>query len=69
MAEENDITLEEGMPDNPSLAIIDNQVILINSLFDIDLSDLYDEWREDKIKVITRAIKVIHREQGKLLKG
>ena len=51
---------------NP-LDVIDNQLAVIGNVADLDHS-VYDECLEDKIKVITRALKLIFKIQGNLLK-
>ena len=51
---------------NP-LDVIDCQVMIINNVSELDNS-VYDECLEDKIKVITRALKLIYKIQGNLLK-
>lgn len=62
-----EIELTEGVPDDPRLAMIDNQLILINSLWDIDLANLYDLWNEQKIRVISNAMKIIMKNQKLIL--
>lgn len=63
---DNDIILEDGVQDDPKLFVIDNQIGLIQCLMDIEGS-LYDAFDEDRIKVITMALKVISKAQKKIL--
>lgn len=49
------------------LNVIDTQLYIISTLLESD-SSLYDEFAEDKIKIITRALKVIYSAQHKILK-
>jgi hypothetical protein len=65
---EDDIKGKESVQDdiNP-LSIIDNQLDVVTYLNQID-NDTYDKLLEDKIKVMTRALKVIYKAQESLLK-
>ena len=67
-SEDFEIELTEGIPEDPTLRIIDNQLILINSLYDVDLSGLYDLWNEHKIKVISQAMQIIIKKQKEIMK-
>lgn len=52
---------------DPKIDIIENQLWIIQCLMDTD-SSLYDTFLEDKIKTISRAIKVINKCQEKIIK-
>jgi len=52
---------------NDTLDIIDNQLMVINSVLDVPL-DVYDSFDEDRIKVISNAMKIINTIQRTLLK-
>ena len=52
---------------NDTLEIIDNQLMVINSVLDVPL-DVYDSFDEDRIKVISNAMKIINTIQRTLLK-
>jgi hypothetical protein len=51
----------------PEIAIIENQLMVITSLADLDIN-LYPGCVEDRIRVMVRALNVIHKIQGNLLK-
>lgn len=65
--EEDLIIGEEVKGTDYSLDIIDNQLIVINSVLDID-NDIYDDLQADKIKILTNAMKIIQKIQKNLLK-
>ena len=57
-----------GEPDQDGhLDIIESQLTVINTLVDID-NDLYDDFMADKIKVVSRALRIIYKVQAALLK-
>lgn len=63
---EDDLIIGEPEPlDN--LDIIESQLTVITTVMDTD-NDLYDEFLADKIKVVSRALKIIHKIQASLLK-
>ena len=47
---------------------ISDQVNLLFYLQDINFPDLYDNWQEDKIKLVTNCMKIIEAHQKKILK-
>lgn len=47
---------------------ISDQVNLLFYLQDINFPDLYDNWQEDKIKLVTNCMKIIEAQQKKILK-
>lgn len=61
---DDDIILEEGAPD-----IIGEQLDILNYLNEYDHSDLYDDWKEQKIRAISSAMKIIIKHQQAILKG
>ena len=63
--EEDLIIGEEENSD--TLDIIDNQLMVINSVLDVP-DDVYDAFTEDKVKVISSAMKIIYTIQRTLLK-
>ena len=63
---EDDLIIGEPEPlDN--LDIIESQLTVITTVMDTD-NDLYDEFLADKIKVVSRALRVIYKIQASLLK-
>lgn len=48
--------------------VISDQVNLLFYLQDINFPDLYDNWQEDKIKLVTNCMKIIEAQQKKILK-
>ena len=62
---ENNISLEEGdfLDD-----VIGEQINILLNFESIDFSQLYDEWQEDKVKVVTMAMKIINARQKQILK-
>lgn len=64
MEQETDIILEEA--DN-RLSIIEVQLTAINSVIDLDES-IYEGLQDDKIKVISSAMKLILKIQRELIK-
>lgn len=67
MSDENDIIFEDGEEAAASHAI-EVQVNLLFNLNEMDHSGLYDDWQEQKIKVISRAMKIIMKAQDKMSK-
>lgn len=67
MSDDNDITFEEGF-ETPASKAIDVQLDVINYVNEMDHSGLYDEWNEQKIKVLSRAMKIILKAQDLMLK-
>jgi hypothetical protein len=66
--DEDDLILDAGGNDrDPELNIIDNQLILINTMLEIE-QEPYNDWLEEKIKILARAMKIIYKTQAKLLK-
>lgn len=61
--EEDDYTDDKPSP----LAIIEKQLDVITYVSEID-TEIYDQCMEDKIKVITRALRLIYKIQGQLMK-
>jgi len=69
MENEDDLILEESPNETRDLLdIIDMQLILINSVSDLDGS-IYDDLMEHKVKIMVRAMKLIAKVQDKLLKS
>ena len=69
MEREDDLILEESPSETRDLLdIIDMQLILINSVSDLDGS-IYDDLMEHKVKIMVRAMKLIAKVQDKLLKS
>ena len=64
--EEEDLIIGEPEQDG-HLDIIESQLTVINNLVDID-NDLYDDFMADKIKVVSRALRIIFKVQAALLK-
>ena len=61
--------LEEEQPETEIQdPIINDQVSLLFYLQDINFPDLYDNWQEDKIKLVTNCMKIIEAQQKKILK-
>ena len=52
---------------NDTLDIIDNQLMVINSVLDVP-DDVYDAFTEDRVRVISSAMKIIYTIQRTLLK-
>lgn len=50
-----------------NLDIIESQLTVITTVMDTD-NDLYDDFLADKIKVVSRALRVIYKIQASLLK-
>lgn len=48
--------------------IIGEQINVLLNFENIDFSALYDEWQEDKVRVITTAMKIINARQKQILK-
>ena len=48
--------------------IIDRQLEILLQLNEVDHSALYDDWNEQKIKVLSMAMKIINRAQTQLFK-
>jgi hypothetical protein len=63
---EEDLVIGEE-EQNDTLDIIDNQLMVINSVLDVP-DDVYDAFTEDKVKVISSAMKIIYTIQRTLLK-
>lgn len=70
---EEDLVLgeeEEKDPEEEGLSpfrVIETQLDIVNSIYDLDES-MYSELREDKLKVIVRALRIIYKIQSNLLK-
>ena len=69
---EEDLILGDEIEDDEdykpnALAVIEKQLDVISYVSELDNS-VYDECLEDKIKVITRALKLIYKIQGNILK-
>ena len=64
MSDENDIILDDGESD-----IIGQQLDILNYVNEYDHSNLYDDWQEQKIKVVSNAMKIIIKQQQTILKG
>lgn len=60
MSDDNDIILEDG---DERSAILQDQIDVIVTINEIDHSSLYEEWNEQKIKVLAMAMKIIYRIQ------
>lgn len=58
---------EQDIFRNEKIEIIENQLWIIQSLIDTD-NTIYDEFVEDKIKTISKAIRVIQKCQDKIYK-
>jgi len=69
MPNEDDLILEtdENSEVRSKLDIIDMQLIVINTIADLD-DNIYDSMAEDKIKVIGNAMKIIRKIQLQLIK-
>ena len=63
---EEDIIIEPAKEET-NLDVIDSQLSVIQSIYELD-ENLYPEFREDKLKVIVRALKIIFKIQTTLLK-
>lgn len=61
---------EEIQEDAPEtlIDIIDRQLEILLQLNEVDHSALYDDWNEQKIKVLSMAMKIINRAQTQLFK-
>jgi hypothetical protein len=67
MQNEDDLILEVNEEDRTTeLEIIENQLYVITTLLDIE-KDPYVDWAADVIKILGRAMKIIHTQQKKLL--
>lgn len=63
-----DIELIEGEPSIADDHIFSEQINLLLNMMDMDFTALYDEWQEDKVKVVTTAMKIINTRQKNILK-
>ena len=66
MSDENDIILEEG---EESSQMIQDQLDIITTLDPIDLSNLYEDFNEHKIRAIVMAFKIINKLQSNVFKS
>jgi hypothetical protein len=68
---EDDLIIGDPEPetenDTPGLDIIDNQLFVITTVSELD-SEVYTQCMDDKVRVIVRALKIIHKIQGNILK-
>ena len=64
----DDIILEEGEPSISDDTVFSEQINLLLNMMDMDFTALYDEWQEDKVKVVTTAMKIINTRQKNILK-
>ena len=64
----DDIILEEGEPPISDDTVFSEQINLLLNMMDMDFTALYDEWQEDKVKVVTTAMKIINTRQKNILK-
>ena len=62
--QEEDMILDTG-----ESSIIDAQINVLFNIEDMDHSGLYDDWNEQKIIVISRAMKIIAKSQNIILKN
>ena len=62
--QEEDMILDTG-----ESSIIDAQINVLFNIEDMDHSGLYDDWNEQKIIVISRAMKIIAKSQSIILKN
>ena len=60
MSDDNDIILEDG---DERSTILQDQIDVIVTINEIDHSSLYEEWNEQKIKVLSMAMKIIYKTQ------
>lgn len=65
---DNDIILEDGDDRTIELEIIDNQLIVINTLLEIE-QEPYDTWQDDRVRVLANAMKIIMKQQKVLMKN
>ena len=65
MSDENDIILEDG---DERSEILQDQIDVIVTINELDHSGLYDDWNEQKIRVISTAMKIIYKIQQATLK-
>ena len=63
-----DIELIEGEPSVSDDHIFSEKINLLLNMMDMDFTALYDEWQEDKVKVVTTAMKIINTRQKNILK-
>ena len=64
----DDIILEEGEQSVCDDNVFSEQINILLNMGEIDFSALYEKWEEDKIKVITTAMKIINERQKTILK-
>ena len=64
----DDIILEEGEESVCDDNVFSEQINILLNMGEIDFSGLYEKWEEDKIKVITTAMKIINERQKAILK-
>jgi len=63
---EDDLVLGDPI-EKDGLDVIDNQLVVITSLMEQDDS-VYDQFKEDKVKIIVRAMRIIYKVQANILK-
>ena len=63
----DDIELEEGkgVSEDP---VFEEQINILLNMADIDFTALYDDFQEERIKVISTAMKIINARQKNILK-
>lgn len=59
--------MEELEDKSHLLNVIDTQLYILSTLLESDV-DIYDEFQQDKIKIIIRCLNVIYKVQNKILK-
>ena len=64
----DDIILEEGEQSVCDDNVFSEQINILLNMGEIDFSALYEKWEEDKIKVISTAMKIINERQKTILK-
>ena len=64
---EEDLVIGHEREDADSLDIIESQLMIIGSIADLD-NDLYDDCLADKVKITARAMRIIFKLQGNILK-
>lgn len=70
----HDAEVFDDSPESLSMRVVMNQLEVLGNMSGMDFLDreekesLFDDWTELKIKVIDKAMKIILREQNKLLK-
>jgi hypothetical protein len=64
---EDDLIIGEERDGSDQLDVVESQLTIISTVADLE-HDLYDDCLADKIKVITRALRIIYKIQANILK-